>query len=468
MSQQTRLMKNVLGASTTLDDTFLDSMRELVDPPADQVAVAMCEGGAYKVFADLVKEHEVWEDDASPSRRLPEEVRTYLTLSSTLPSWIKPAKVKQAEDSFCSTAFRRPRSSRAPACPSATSCGTAPKCWPSRSSSSSIRPRRIRETAQMIMNVMCPGGLVAAGRVGIGVHSTQKVRVMHAVIRYMVEHDSSTAANPTEPELRKKFGRPINQEDLAFTLLTFSYVAVRSFVKLGVRMTDADKNNYVHCWNVVGFLMGIREELLPADYAESQKLYEAIREHQAGASKAGQALTAALMNLLEQLMPDGTRHLPVSLTRYLVGTETAAMLGLRQPPYRDRVQFWCMLRMWQAVVGIAGRFHKDRPVPVRLRTAAPAAHEPLGKVARTRAFQDSSRVHRPLVPWRYGRRHSAERRQPMIGVRCSGCRPLFSMWRLIPFTRIAATVLATLSVVATPLAGAQAAQSGSAIARYRA
>ena len=119
---------------------------------------------------------------------------------------------------------------------------------------------------------------------------------------------------------------------------------------------------------------------------------------------------------------------------------------------------------------VAGRrrdrraFPQGLSVPVRLRTAAPAAHEPLGKVARTRAFQDSSRVHRPLVPWRYGRRHSAERRQPMIGVRCSGCRPLFSMWRLIPFTRIAATVLATLSVVATPLAGAQAAQSGSAIA----
>jgi hypothetical protein len=221
--------------------------------------------------------------------------------------------------------------------------------------------RRIRETAQMIMNVMCPGGLIADGRVGIGVHATQKVRVMHAVIRYMVEHDSSTPANPTDPELRKRFGRPINQEDLAFTLLTFSYVAVRSFVKLGVRMTQADKDNYVHCWNVVGFLMGIREELLPADYAESEKLYVAIREHQAGASRAGQALTAALMNLLAGLMPEGTRHLPVSLTRYLVGKETAAMLGLRQPPHRDRVQFWCMLQMWRAVVRISGRFHEDRP-----------------------------------------------------------------------------------------------------------
>ena len=59
--------------------------------------------------------------------------------------------------------------------------------------------RRIRETAQMIMSVMCPGGLVGDGRVGTGVHSTQKVRVMHAIIRYMIEHDPRTPANPDRP-----------------------------------------------------------------------------------------------------------------------------------------------------------------------------------------------------------------------------------------------------------------------------
>jgi hypothetical protein len=107
--------------------------------------------------------------------------------------------------------------------------------------------------------------------------------------------------------------------------------------------------------------MGIREELLPADYQESRTLYDAIRAHQAGPSTSGQALTAALMNLLEGLMPPGTRHLPVILTRYLVGSETAAMIGLRQAPYRDRIQFWFMLRAWQGIVAAAGVFHKDRP-----------------------------------------------------------------------------------------------------------
>ena len=39
-------------------------------------------------------------------------------------------------------------------------------------------------------------------------------------------------------------------------------------------MTRAEKDAYIHCWNVVGFLMGIREELLPANYEESEKLYQ--------------------------------------------------------------------------------------------------------------------------------------------------------------------------------------------------
>jgi hypothetical protein len=321
----------------------------------------MCEGGAYKIFAGLVRNHEVWEDDGSPSVKLPQEVREYLTMSSQLPSWIVPARVKNAEEFFLLYGIS-----------SATqlSCASLPECYVMRYGTEvlaftkflQIDPaRRIRETAQMIMNVMCPGGLIAKDGVGIGVHATQKVRVMHAVIRHMVGHDPSTPANPSDPDLRRKFGRPINQEDLAFTLLTFSYVAVRSYMKLGVPMKEEDKNNYVHCWNVVGFLMGIREDLLPENYEESEKLYDAIREHQAGASPAGQALTAALMNLLEQLMPAGSRHLPVILTRYLVGTDTAEILGLRQAPYRDRARFWFMLRMWRGIVRVAGLFRNDRP-----------------------------------------------------------------------------------------------------------
>ena len=96
--------------------------------------------------------------------------------------------------------------------------------------------RRIRETAQMVMDVMVPGGLEPGGR---GVRATMKVRVMHAIVRHMVMNDPRAAANPSDPELRAKFGLPINQEDMVYTLMTFSYVVIEGFRTMGYDMTEA-------------------------------------------------------------------------------------------------------------------------------------------------------------------------------------------------------------------------------------
>src|SRR5262245_15657081 len=41
--------------------------------------------------------------------------------------------------------------------------------------------RRVIETAQMVVDVMAPGGLAARGR---GIRTAQKVRLMHAAVRY--------------------------------------------------------------------------------------------------------------------------------------------------------------------------------------------------------------------------------------------------------------------------------------------
>src|SRR6185503_3627319 len=118
-----------------------------------------------------------------------------------------------------------------------------------------------------------------------------------------------------------------NQEDLVFALMTFSYVAVQGFKRLGVRMTRAQQDAYIHCWNVVGFMMGIQEELLPDGIVEAKKLYQTIVRRQAGASKAGQKLQSALSTLLVDLMPPGFKSLPVELTRTIVGDEHARQLG---------------------------------------------------------------------------------------------------------------------------------------------
>ena len=47
-------------------------------------------------------------------------------------------------------------------------------------------------------------------------------------------------------------------------LLTFSYVMVRGWKHLGITLSSEEERAYLHCWNVVGHVLGIRDELLAA------------------------------------------------------------------------------------------------------------------------------------------------------------------------------------------------------------
>ncbi len=354
-------MKNVLGTETTLDDAYLDGMREIQDPPADQVALGMVTRGDHVLFADLVRKHQVWEVDGQPCLRLPPDVRSYLIESSALPKWARREVVLHGEEFFLQFGIS-----------SATllACASLPECYLMRHGTEVLcftkflqldPARRIRETALMIMSVMSRGGLMPHKGVGLGVRSTQKVRLMHATIRCMIDRDPGTAANPTDAALRKAMGRPINQEDLAFTLMTFSYVAVQGFMRLGVPMTKHQQDAYVHCWNVVGYMMGIREELLPDGIEQARLLYDAIMRRQAAASQAGQQLQSALTKLLVDLMPPALKTVPVELTRTLIGDDHSTLLGITPSPARDRFLIAATLLLWRTTVRVASLLHAMRP-----------------------------------------------------------------------------------------------------------
>jgi uncharacterized protein (DUF2236 family) len=344
---------NVTGQTTTLDDAFLDQMRRIGDPVADQVAHDLCSRGDHTLLGTLIRADELWGPDGKPSARLSEEVQAFLAGNTALPRWVDPALVSHAEEFFLDYGVS---SSALLATASLPECygmkyGTEVLCFTKFLQANPAR--RIRETAQMIMDVMCPGGLAptpdAPPR---GERTTRKVRLMHATIRQMILAAPETTRIPADPAIQDAFGAPINQEDLAFTLMTFSYVAVRGYQILGVPLTDRDRDAYVHCWCVVGWMMGIDERLLPKTFADSRELYEAICRRQQGASASGQELTAALVGLLRQLMPPGLKGLPVTLTREQVGDETAAKLGLARPSAWDRFVVWLVRRVWRVVMRI--------------------------------------------------------------------------------------------------------------------
>jgi len=352
-------MRNELGQETILDDAFLDRMREAVDPPADAVAASLCDRGTERLVATLIKNRQMWDQDGEPSRALPEDIRAYMKDASRLPPWVKERAIGEAQGFFLQYGL---------ASSTLLACASLPQCYVMKYGTEVLAytkflqvdpTRRIRETAQMVMDVMCPGGLKPGGR---GVRATMKVRVMHAIVRHMVRHDPSSRANPSDPALRAKFGLPINQEDMAYTLMTFSYVVIEGFRTMGYPMTEAQRDGYIHCWNVVGYLMGIKEELLPARFKDAEELFRAIQRRQHGRSEAGQKLTASLLKAIEDALP-GTHHdpLPAALTRKLVGDDTADSLGIARATGFTRLRVAAVLATWAFAARTLRHFHRDRP-----------------------------------------------------------------------------------------------------------
>jgi hypothetical protein len=155
------------------------------------------------------------------------------------------------------------------------------------------------------------------------------------------------------------WGTPINQEDLAGTRMSFSYVFSEPMRRLGVRVPAKDVEAYLHLWNVIGHLLGVRDELLVHDIADATALVDTIRRRQFEASPEGQELTRALLDLMDELTPvhrlDGT--IP-PLIRHLIGDETADLLLIPKSDLADHLGPLARIANW-FFVHVLGQIERD-------------------------------------------------------------------------------------------------------------
>jgi|GEM_PF-894068 len=296
-------------------DDFLDGKRQMGDSLADKAAQELFENGAVQAVNELMKTL-VRNDDLIPES-LPPVIRYFLSQTDGLPAWADAEKIACGQRLFARNA---------PTIITILHCYSLPFSYAARKGARVLHGtsymqhnprRRIIETAQFLLDVMSPDGLTANGH---GVRSAQKVRLMHAAIRLLIRHHLSW--NPDD-------GVPINQEDMAGTLLAFSGITLEGLQQLGVRVTQDEFDAYLHLWNVVGHIMGVQYDLLPNNAVEAKSLGLAIKKRQWASSPEGQALTRALIDHLESLIPgtvfDG---LASSLIRFYIGDEAANMLAV--------------------------------------------------------------------------------------------------------------------------------------------
>ena len=74
--------------------------------------------------------------------------------------------------------------------------------------------------------------------------------------------------------------------ELAYTLLTFHYVFLRGMRTLGLGLAPADEDAFLHAWTVVGHVLGVRDDLLPASFDDAAASLERMQAF-------GRAQTAA-------------------------------------------------------------------------------------------------------------------------------------------------------------------------------
>jgi len=188
--------------------------------------------------------------------------------------------------------------------------------------------RRFLETGQFVLDVMTPGSLEPGSK---GLNDIRHVRLMHAAVRHMLTHEAD------DIEIKKwddSTGVPINQEALLATMFTFNVVGIQSVNKFGIHLNDEEREAYIHAWSVIGYLMGVRGDLLPLNYADSAAIWQAIKDKEYDESPEGVALTAAAINVMRDLIPgrfvDG---LPAAGLQFLLGRQTAKLLGVGRPSW---------------------------------------------------------------------------------------------------------------------------------------
>ena len=342
------------------------SMR--ADPPADRAVAAMLAGaeGPHQLaerIAALNRELARWDSNgalaawqpgADLDPRAAAALQDYLAACRALPDWADPGRIARAEALFmdlsmlsCTLLF----------CASLPQCYVLPDLAAVLHAAGQLEAHtdhRVRSTAAMIFPVMLKGGLTSAQ--GAGVAQALKVRLIHATIRHLILRGSpedSLGAGPVRPLLpagggiyhvlyahgwdTARNGLPCNQEELAYTLLTFHYVFLRSLRTLGPGLEREQEEDYLHAWNVLGHVLGIERALMADTMEAAQRAFDEIQARARLVVRTPDprpALAAALMRAMaDQIRLRLIKPFPTLLTRRLCGGAASAALGLdaRQP-----------------------------------------------------------------------------------------------------------------------------------------
>ncbi len=302
-----------------LDHAFLDSRRQITDPPADDLVHECFQNGKNKLLyhalsLDLKKLDDI-EDDS---------LKSFFFSKRQLPAWYDSQKIEKGQSFFYRQALPIMTLLGALSLPYCYAASPGNKALYFSEKMRSATHKRLLDTADFIIGVCSPNSLESNG---IGHVFINKIRLIHAIARYYIGH---------KQEWKREWGAPINQEDMAGTNLAFSYLILKGMKEGGYDVLGSEIDAFLHLWKYVGYQLHLDEDLLANTYKEAADLERAIRLRHFKPSEEGRILTSEIVAYYKTIVPNkSAARMMEAQIRYLLGPFVADCLGLKAQPLMD-------------------------------------------------------------------------------------------------------------------------------------
>lgn len=313
-----------------ISNEILDSARMVGDSHADVFIRSMIEKHELSAL-NLFFKNLMYNNQLHISG-IPQYCLDYINENSNLPDWADYTKIELAQAAFTRIGPEFVVSYFCKSLPECYACGKGAEVLYKTGRLTQHTRRRVAQTAQFVLDVMSPGGLMKDGK---GIATSVKVRLMHASIRYYFMNEVQQGKIDYNTEY---YGLPINQEDLLGTMLAFSCVVLEGIEHIGIKISIEEKEAVLHLWKCIGFLIGIDENLMPENYEESLKTWNLIAQRHFQETEAGSTLTNLLIEFLDEMLKEKVLYdvIPILMTK-LMGEETTKLLNVRVPKYFNPV-----------------------------------------------------------------------------------------------------------------------------------
>lgn len=320
-----RSIRKVAAMNTKATDKwttdFLESKRKLTDDIADSTVKIIMEKREDAKINHLFQ--MITKDDNQIPADAPDEIKEYFRKTAVLPEWADQDLIDLGQQVYIRHGIWISLLLSNKSLPECYACAKGAEVLhrtarlDEQKGSMDTFSRRIAETAQFVLFAMSPGGLSPNGR---GLIAAQKVRLIHGVIRYHLRKQNWDSS---------QYDEPINQEDMAGTLMSFSALILQGMEQLGIELEPVEKEAYIHCWRVVGHVIGLHDDIIPENSDDALKLGNSILDHQIARSTQGSELMKALLGFQNKNTKAGMNsQTNTAMLRLMMGSKISDILDV--------------------------------------------------------------------------------------------------------------------------------------------